>query len=196
MPTNHKKPFSFAGLPDEKATELKNIAATLEPLLKQLRPTAVEAGRELRKARSLVKHGDFGPFCRDVMKTDVRMCQYFIRVADIADEIGLELVEQMPPSSAAALSSAPAEVVSQIVAEMKDGGKCPSVRKIKERSREVRGNGVSVALVEHDDQRVANVASILATKLDTQELADLMELLTAANGASIVALCDKIRSLI
>jgi hypothetical protein len=186
--------FSYSCLPDEKATELRNIAATLEPLLKQLHPTAVEAGRELRKAKALVKHGDFGPFCRDVMKADVRMCQYYICIADIADEIGLELVEQMPPSSAAALSSAPAEVVSQIVAEMKDGGKCPSVRTIKERSREARGNGESVVLVEHDDQRVANVASILATKLDTQELADLMELLT--NSASIVALCDKIRSLI
>jgi hypothetical protein len=195
MPGNHKKRFSYSGLPDAKAEELRGIAATLEPLLKGLHPTALEAGSELRRAKDILKHGGFGPFCRDVMKIDVRMCQHYINIADLADKIGLELVEQMPASSAAALSSAPSAIVSQIVNEIQDGGKCPSVRKIKERIREARGNRASVATVEHDDERVANVASMLMTKLEKHELADLMDLLTAANSTSIVALCDKIHSL-
>jgi hypothetical protein len=190
-----KKPFSFADLPDAKAEELHGIVAKLEPLL-QLHPTFLAAGCELRKAKGIVGHGHFGPFCRDVMKLDERMCQYYINIADLADEIGSGLVENMPMSTAAALSSAPSEIVKQIVGEIQNGEKCPSVRKIKERSREARDNGERVSTVEQDDERVANVASILATKLDEQELADLMEFLTAANGVSIVALLDKIRSLI
>jgi hypothetical protein len=195
MPANHKKRFSYSCLPDAKAEELRGIVANLEPLLR-LHPTFLEAGRELRKAKGIVDHGDFGPFCRDVMKLDVRMCQHYINIADLADEIGPGLVEQMPVSSAAALSSAPSEIVNQIVEEIKNGEKCPSVRKIKERSRKARDNGERVATVEQDDKRVANVASMLTTKLEKQELADLMDLLTAANSIFIVALCDKIRSLI
>jgi hypothetical protein len=189
-----KQRFKYSDLPTEKARELRGIAATLAPLLEEMRPTALKAGQQLRAAKEIVKHGCFGSFCRDVMKTDVRMCQHFITIADLADEIGLELVEQIPPSSAAALSSAPAEVVSQIVVEMQDGGKCPSVRKIKERSREARGNGESVAIVEHNDERVANIALILTKKLEKQELADLVDLLNATSEYAIVALCDKINS--
>jgi hypothetical protein len=194
MPANHKQRFSYSCLSDTKAEELRGIVANLEPLLR-LHPAFLEAGRELRKAKGIVDHGDFGPFCRDVMKLSARMCQHYINIADLADEIGPGFVEQMPVSSAAALSSAPSEIVSQIVDEIKGGEKCPSVRKIKERSREARDNGERVATVEQDDERVANVASILATKLEKQDLADLIDLLSAAKRASIVALCDKIHSL-
>ncbi len=189
-----KQRFNYSDLPTEKARELRSIAATLEPLLKELRPTALKAGQQLRAAKEILKHGGFGSFCRDVMKTDVRMCEYYINIANLADEIGSEIVEKMPASSAAVLSSAPPEIVSQVVDEMEDGGKCPSVRKIKERIRGTRSNGESVATVEHDDERVANVASILMKKLEKRELADLMDLLNAANKYSIVALCDKIHS--
>ena len=195
MPGKHKTGFSYSGLPDAEAEELRGIAATVEPLLKQLHPLALEAGRKLRRAKDILKHGGFGPFCRDVMKIGVRMCQHYINIVDLADKIGLELVEQMSASSAATLSSAPSEIVSQIVNEIEGGGICPSVRKIKDRIREARGNRESVAAVEHDDERVANVASILIAKLEKHELADLMDLLTAANSTSIVALCDKIYSL-
>jgi hypothetical protein len=194
MPTNDKQRFNYSDLPTEKARELRSIAATLAPMLKELRPTALKAGQQLRAAKEILKHGGFGLFCRDAMKTDVRMCEYYIRIANLADEIGSEVVEKMPASSAAALSSAPSEIVSQVVDEMKDGGPCPSVRKIKERVREARSNGESVATVEHDDERVANVASMLTKKLERQELTDLTGLLNAAHKSSIVALCDKIHS--
>lgn len=189
-----KQRFNYSDLPTEKARELRGIVATLAPLLNELCHKALKAGQQLRAAKEIVKHGCFGSFCRDVMKTDERMCQYYINIADLADEIGPGLVEQMPVSSAAALSSAPSEIVNQIVDEIKNGEKCPSVRKIKERAREARGNGESVALAEHDDRRVAKVASVLTAKLEKSELAELMELLTAAESTSIVALCDKIHS--
>jgi hypothetical protein len=98
----------------------------------------------------------------------------------------------MPVSAAAALSSAPQAVVSQIVDEMKDGGRCPSVREIKERVQEARRDVESVATVEHEDERVAGIASILAKKLDRQELSELMDLLSSGHKPSIVALCNKI----
>jgi hypothetical protein len=193
MPANDKQRFNYSGLSDEKAKELRSIAATLQPLLKQLHPTALKAGQYLRAAKEILQYGGFGTFCRDVMKTDVRLCQYYIRIADLSDEIGSEFVERMPASSAAALSSAPSEIVGQVVNEMKDGGPCPSVRKIKERVQEARGNGDSVATVEHHDEHVASIASALTQKLERQELADLMDLLNAGHK-SIVALCDKIHS--
>jgi len=62
----------------------------------------------------------------------------------------------MPASSAAALSSAPLEIVTQIVTEINGGLRCPSVRKIKQRIREVN----SAPTVEFDDEQVARVASI------------------------------------
>ena len=191
---NQKQPFNYSDLPTDKANELRIIAATLAPLLQELRPTALKAGQQLRAAKEILKHGGFGSFCRDTMKTDVRVCQYYINIANLADEIGSEIVEQMPASSAAVLSSAPLEIVSQVVDEMKDGEKCPSVRQLKERIRDARSNGQGVATGEHDDERVANVASILMKKLEKQELAALMDLLNAANKYSIVALCDKISS--
>src|SRR4051812_10168582 len=184
-----KKRFSYSDLPTEKAVELRGIAATLMPLLDELRPKALKAGQQLRAAKEILQHGDFGSFCLDVMKTSERMCQYWISIADLADEIGPDLVEQMPPSSAAALSSAPSEVVNQIVDEIKDGGKCPSVRKIKERIQEAGGNRKNVATVDRDDEQAANVASVLVAKLEKQELTGLLSFLIAANGTSIVALC-------
>jgi hypothetical protein len=189
-----KQRFKYSDLPIEKALELRGIADTLAPLLNELRPKALKAGQQLRVAREIVGHGNFGSFCHDFMKTSVRMCQYLITIADLADEIGADLVEQMPASSAAALSSAPAEIVSQIVDEIKVGGKCPSVRQIKKRSREARGNVESAATMEHDDERIANVALILTKKLEKQELADLVDLLNAAHECAIVALCGKINS--
>jgi hypothetical protein len=192
MPADDKRRFNYSRLPAEKAEELRGIAAALAPLLKELQPTALKAGRHLRDAKEILKHGGFGPFCRDVMKTDVRLCQYYIRIADLADEIGSEVVERMPVSAAAALSSAPQAIVSQVVDEMKDGGRCPSVREIKERVQEARSNGESVATVEHEDERVAGIASMLAKKLDRQELVELMDLLSAGHKPSIVALCDKV----
>jgi hypothetical protein len=187
------KQFNYSDLTAEKAVELRGIADELHPLLKELCPKALKAGQRLRAAKEILKHGNFGSFCRDVMKTSERMCQHFITVADLADEIGPALVEQMPTSSAAALSSAPPEIVSQIVDEIENGGKCPSVRQIKKRIREARGKGKSKVCVEHDDDRVASVASILIAKLEKLELADLVDFLISVNRTSIVALCDKIR---
>jgi hypothetical protein len=135
-----------------------------------------EGWTAIESAKEILKHGGFGSFCREVMKTDVRMCEYYINIADLADEIGSEFVERMPASSAAVLSSAPPDILSQVVDEMKDGGKCPSVRKIRERIRDTRSNGESVATVEQDDERVAGVASILIKKLEKQELADPVDL--------------------
>jgi len=71
MPSD-KKRFSYSCLPDAQADELRGIAATLEPLLMQLHSAALEAGRALRRAKDMLRHGDFGPFCRDVMNKDPR----------------------------------------------------------------------------------------------------------------------------
>jgi hypothetical protein len=194
MPANDKQRFDYSDLPAEKAQELRSIAATLAPLLNELRRTAVQAGQQLRAAKEILKHGGFGSFCRDAMNTHVRMCEHFMNVADLADNLGSEIVEKMPVSSAALLSKAPPEIVSQVVDEMKDGGKCPSVRKIRARIRSTQSSGMSVATVGHDDERVANLASVLTKKLETQELADLLDVLKAAKNSSIVALCEKIQS--
>jgi hypothetical protein len=194
MPANDKQRFDYSNLPAEKAEKLRSIAVTLSPLLKELRITAVQAGRQLRAAKEILKHGGFGSFCQDVMSTEVRMCQLFINVADLADDLGSEIVEKMPVSSAALLSKAPPEIVGQVVDEMNEGGKCPSLRKIRARIRTTQSSGKSVATVGHDDERVANLASVLTKKLETQELSDLLDVLNAAKNSSIVALCEKIQS--
>lgn len=192
MPAN--QPFNYSDLPADKAGELRSIAVTLAPLLQELRPTSLKAGQQLRAAKEIVKHGSFGAFCLQEMKTPVRVCQYYINIANLADEIGNELVEQMPGSSAAVLSSAPPEIVSQIVDQMKGGGKCPSARQLKERIRDARSNEEGAATVEHDDEGVANIALFLMEKLEKQELTDLRDLLNGANKCFIAALCDKISS--
>ncbi len=79
MPAKNNR-FSYSRLSDEDATKLRAIAAKVSPLLDKLLPTAVEAGRELRKAKALLQHGEFGPFCREVVKLDARMCQHFINL--------------------------------------------------------------------------------------------------------------------
>lgn len=189
-----KQRFRYSDLPPEQAKELQGIVATLTPLLKKLRPTALEAGRQLKQAKGIVKHGSFALFCRDVMKTDKRMCEYYIKIADLAEEIGSDMVEMMPASSAAVLSSAPATIVSEVVEAMKDGEKCPSVRQIKARIRDTRGDGDIAAAFKQGDERTAGVASMLMKNLQKEDLVDFVDFLSAANKFSIVALCDKIRS--
>jgi len=194
MRANEHQHFSYSYLPPEKEKELRGIAARLVPLLNQLRSTGLEAGKELKKAKKILKHGELALFCRDIMKTDVRMCQYFIKIADLAEKIGSEIVEMMPASSAAALSSAPPAIVSEVVEAMKGGEKCPSVRIIKERTRDARTGEGSAATVEHEEERLASVATILMKKLEKEELSAVTNFLNTANKSSIVALCDKIRS--
>ncbi|HEY9216116.1 MAG TPA: hypothetical protein VIQ29_25075 [Ancylobacter sp.] len=186
--------FNYDQLPPGKAQELRAIAETLVPLLATLQPTALQAGRQLRSAKKILKHGSFGTFCRAVLKADVRMCQYFINIADLADDLGEDLVGRMPVSAAAALSSAPSDVVSQVLAEMKGGGPCPSARSIKQRVRDSRTSGASSAINDLDVERVAKFASILTTRLEDQELIDLAQFLNTADRAAIAALCEKIRT--
>lgn len=196
---NEDQKFSYSSLPSAQAHELRAIAGELRPLLTNLNPTALQAGRPLRSAKEIVKHGLFGSFCREEMKTDVRMCQYYINIADLADAIGEDVVRLMPASAAAALSSASPEIVSQVVAEMNDGKPCPSVREIKERVREARAFAADSSADDlHDDSddgRIAKVADLLKMRLEQQELADLTDFLKTAGSAAIAALCEKIRVL-
>jgi hypothetical protein len=193
---NEDQKFSYSSLPPAHAHELRAIAGELRPLLTNLNPIALQAGRLLRSAKEIVKHGLFSSFCRNEMKTEVRMCQYYIKIADLADAIGEDVVGLMPASAAAALSSASPDVVSQVVAEINDGKACPSVREIKERVRESRAIAAdSSADDRHDDSddgRVAKVADFLTMRLEQQELADLTDFLNTAGTAAIAALCQKI----
>jgi hypothetical protein len=191
MPAKHR--FKYSDFPADKAQQLRNIADTLDPLLKKLHSTALEAGQNLRAAKEIAGHGTFGSFCRDVMKTDPRMCQHYINIANLADEVGSDIVERMPASSAALLASAPPEIVTQIIGEMNDGRKCPSVRRLKERIQDAGSNEDSVATV-HSDEPLPDVQLILIRKLEKRELAALVDFLNAANQSTIAALCAKIQS--
>lgn len=189
---NDHQTFSYGGLPPEQVQELRAIADTLKPLLGSLLLAALQAGRELRAAKKILRHGRFGEFCRTVLNTDVRMCQYYINVADLADDIGEDRVRRMSTSAAIALSSASPDVVSRVVKEMKDEGECPSVSKIKQLIRESRV-GACTAAGSREVDRLPDIARLLTMRLQPHELADLAEFLRVADPAAVLALCDMMK---
>jgi hypothetical protein len=108
----------------------KRLAAIVSRIKARNDSYAVETGRDLLKAKAMLKHGEIGPWLKSHFGWSAKTAQNYMNAAKLAEKN--ENVSHLKPSAAMALAApgTPETVKSEVLADL-DAGKVPTPKEVK-----------------------------------------------------------------
>jgi hypothetical protein len=96
------KPMRAQGIYSPEVTEIAN---KIRRVGKRMTMDAIEIGNLLRKAKLVLIHGEWGPWLRTEFDWTQRQANRFLRLAELADEVGLDNLSNLDLSAAYLVAS-------------------------------------------------------------------------------------------
>jgi hypothetical protein len=153
--------FDYAGLGDNLATELREIATTIR---RRTKDRAIDTGRELLaiKKDNKIEHGQFTTWVEGACELTMRTAQNMMNAARWVDSKS-ENVSLLPMTIIYALAAddVPEEVEAEVIAEFQAGGR-PTVDNVKERIAAARKEVAEVLAIA--DATVKDLHAATANK--------------------------------
>jgi hypothetical protein len=148
-------PFDYSAMDVELAANLRKQAARIRKRIGKATQDLIDIGRDLTAAKKqLVDHGEFIEWVETEVGISRRTAQAYMAVARLADDKGAAIA-LLPPTTVHRLAakSAPAEVVSEVIAKAESGDVLPD-RTVSEMILEAKSQRKQPAQDEnHSDRR-------------------------------------------
>lgn len=121
---------------------------------------AIETGRDLLKAKSLLPHGEFGPWLKANFEWTAKTAQNYMNAAKLAEKS--ETVSFLKPAAVVALAapSVPEAVKSEVIADIA-AGKKPTVKQVKAKIAAAKPAKVKPSMSSKDAPDLGDLVSRL-----------------------------------
>ncbi|MEZ2406939.1 DUF3102 domain-containing protein [Bosea sp. RCC_152_1] len=117
---------------DNSEKALNAIRDRIKAGIERIKVDRIKIGNDLIEAKSILKHGEFGPWLKENFNWSESSAHKFMKLAELAAKS--VKITDLKPSVAMTLAapSTPEKVVSEVLADL-DAGKKPTVAEVKAR---------------------------------------------------------------
>jgi hypothetical protein len=114
--------FDYGMLTPELADRLKAQADSIRTRIKKVTADIIEIGKDLRRAKDDLKHGQFTTWVESELGFTVRTAESWVNISRLAERKG-EIISLLSPTTAGriAAKSTPPTVVDQVITKAKSG---------------------------------------------------------------------------
>lgn len=126
-------------IPMNKLITHKQLAAIVKRINERNSAYAIETGKDLLKAKAMLKHGEFGPWLKSNFGWSAKTAQNYMNAARLAEKN--EKVALLKPAAAMALAapSTPEAVKAEVLADL-DAGNIATLEEVRAKIRAAKAD--------------------------------------------------------